>query len=178
MKADQRTLWNKIGMTLSEVMIAIGIAGVLGAVSIPVYKQYTFKAKQAEAKNALGALHATMTSFEAEFDSYTPRFDAIGYSISGELRYRTGFLIDNPPPGNADLPGTATCLITNNAAAKPACASGHPQEYSMLPQASSVASFPGIAVTATTYRAYALSLHNGVDIDSWSIDQAGALLNN
>lgn len=177
MKSPIRFIKNSLGMSLTEVMVAVGIAGTLAAVSIPVYKQYAFKSKQAEAKTGLGALHAAMTSFEAEFDQYTTRFDAMGISVNGDLRYRLGFIVDVPPPGNADLAGTGTCIITNTGAAKPACAPGHPQQYTLLQPATAVAMFPLATVNTTTYKAWALGQINGVDIDSWSIDQKGEFFN-
>lgn len=63
------------GFTLIELMIVVAIIGVLAAVAIPAYVNFTRKAKTAEASNNLGAIYQGARSY---FEG-----GAIGNNIKG-----------------------------------------------------------------------------------------------
>jgi prepilin-type N-terminal cleavage/methylation domain-containing protein len=46
----------RVGFTLIEVMIAIGIVGILASLAIPGFSAYLYKAKFAEAYTHLGTM--------------------------------------------------------------------------------------------------------------------------
>lgn len=48
------------GFTLIELMIVVAIIGILAAVAIPSYKDYTVKAKMSSAVSSLGGLQAAV----------------------------------------------------------------------------------------------------------------------
>lgn len=170
---------NSDGYTLGEIMVTTGILAILAAVAIPSYNAYVYKSRQSEAKNSLAGLYGAMIAFEAEHDTYTTRFDVNGFAVTGQLRYRTGFVVDKAPPPTVDNVGFGTCIITGTPAAKPACMPTYPQDYDITTGpagASSISGFPGFAVTDTTFRAFSLGRADGINIDSWSIDHLGNLL--
>jgi type IV pilus assembly protein PilA len=51
------------GFTIVEVMIVVGIIGVIAAIAIPVYSDYMNRAKVAEAAQLLGGLRMPMQEY-------------------------------------------------------------------------------------------------------------------
>lgn len=77
---------NKKGFTLIELMIVVAIIGILAAIAIPNFLAYQCKAKQAEAKSALGNVRTSQEAYRAEQDTYGSLAN-IGWSASGNTRY-------------------------------------------------------------------------------------------
>ena len=96
------------GFTLIELMIVIAIIGILAAVAIPNYLNYTRKAKTAEAKTNLAAIRTCEEAYRAENERYmacgaspasipqrtkvawtdpSGNFTAIGFRPSGKVYY-------------------------------------------------------------------------------------------
>lgn len=54
---------DKKGFTLIELMIVVAIIGILAAVAIPMYGNYTRKAKVTEVTNAMGAVSSALIEY-------------------------------------------------------------------------------------------------------------------
>jgi prepilin-type N-terminal cleavage/methylation domain-containing protein len=78
---------NQKGFTLIELMIVVGIIGILVAIAAPNFSRYQSKARQSEAKIALAALYGSEKSFYSEYASYIGSMDAIGYQPEGQRRF-------------------------------------------------------------------------------------------
>lgn len=81
------------GFTLIELMIVVGIIGILVAIAAPNFSRYQSKSRQSEAKIALSAIYGGEKSFYSEYSSYVGSLDAIGYAPEGQRRfYNVGWL--------------------------------------------------------------------------------------
>ena len=93
---------NKSGFTLIEVLIAVGLVGILSSISIPSFFRQFQKTKQAEAANILTFLSTSVMSYVDEF-GITP-------TTWEELSEISTVMTPSGPVTNAS--GKLTCGIT------------------------------------------------------------------
>jgi len=89
------------GFTLIELMIVVAIIGILAAVAIPAYSDYTARAQVSEAVELLGGLKTPIAEFWAD-KGYVPT----SATLSGDL--------------GATVTGKYTATITNSSTSLPA----------------------------------------------------------
>ena len=83
---------NKKAFSLVELMIVVAIIGLLAAIGVPQYAKFQARARQSEAKAALGALYSAEQSFFQEWNCFSTDLRNIGFGVTGtNLRYITGF---------------------------------------------------------------------------------------
>ncbi len=83
-----KSMHNKKGFTLIELMIVVAIIGILAAIAIPNFMRFQAKSKQAEAKTNLGAIGTTAESWRTEKDTYVVAFiTELGWGPQGTPRY-------------------------------------------------------------------------------------------
>ena len=78
---------NQAGFTLIELMIVVGIIGVLAMIAIPNYETHMARTRQSEAKVALAAIYGAEKAFYAEYAAYAGSMDGIGYAPEGQRRF-------------------------------------------------------------------------------------------
>lgn len=60
------------GFTLIEVMIVVGILGIIGAIAVPVYRNYITTSKQQSARAVLEQFPILLETYRAENGSMSP----------------------------------------------------------------------------------------------------------
>jgi type IV pilus assembly protein PilA len=126
----KKMLKNKKGFTLIELMIVVAIIGILAAIAIPNFMNYQCKARQSEAKTALGTLRSLQEAYFAEHDTYTANLTNLGYELKGDQKYDSPAITANSTEFSATIEGNTgsvngdewtlntTGVITNTS---PAC---------------------------------------------------------
>lgn len=117
----RKTAAGERGFTLIELMVVVGIIGVLSSVAIPSYIRYQLKAKSAEAGMNLGEIRAAEEVYKAEEDVYMAAaaapggalgsakrpwvnnvgFDTIGFTPKGAVYYN--YSVDTSPASRPTL---------------------------------------------------------------------------
>jgi type IV pilus assembly protein PilE len=67
------------GVTLIELMVVVIVIGILAAIGVPSYRNYTMRAQRTEAKTALLRLAANQERFYLQFNTYTNDLVALGF---------------------------------------------------------------------------------------------------
>lgn len=72
------------GFTLIELMIVVAIIGILAAVAIPSYQDYTARAQVTEAVSMASAFKTTMAEYYADNGGWPGTLTAVGTTTSGK----------------------------------------------------------------------------------------------
>lgn len=70
------------GFTLIELMIVVGVIGILVSIAVPSFQKYQRKAMQSEAKLALAAIYTAEQAFYSEYAAYV--FDSLPSKKAGK----------------------------------------------------------------------------------------------
>jgi prepilin-type N-terminal cleavage/methylation domain-containing protein len=81
---------NPGGFSLIELMMVVGMIGILAMIAVPNFEKFTAKARQSEAKVDLAAIFAAEKGFHSEYGSYTGCLAQAGFAgPSGNKRFYT-----------------------------------------------------------------------------------------
>ncbi|GAB1259440.1 pilin [Aurantivibrio plasticivorans] len=70
------------GFTLIELMIVIAIIGILAAVALPAYQDYTIRAKASDMISLVTPAKLAVTETVLNNNAYPANFTAAGYSVA------------------------------------------------------------------------------------------------
>src|SRR2546425_6405697 len=78
MRPKLRTSYSK-GFTLVELLIVIGIIGIIAALAIPMFQNFIKKAKMVEGETALSEIKRLEEHYQAENLTFSGSLPTIGY---------------------------------------------------------------------------------------------------
>jgi len=84
------------GFTLIELMIVVAIIGILAAVALPAYQDYTARAKVTEVNLQVSSCKGAVSEFIQSNGSFPADADAAGCSSTAETKYmEAGMAVDS-----------------------------------------------------------------------------------
>jgi len=80
------------GFTLIELMIVVAIIGILAAIAIPAYQDYTIRAQVSEGLNLAGGAKAAVSEYTMDTGAFPTDNNQAGLSAAGTItgKYVTG----------------------------------------------------------------------------------------
>ena len=98
------------GFTLIELMIVVAIIGILAAVALPAYQDYTVRAKMSEVILALSACRTSITEVYQSGGTNTPSANGWGCEQSGSSKYVAAINTSANGTVSATIQGISTAV--------------------------------------------------------------------
>jgi type IV pilus assembly protein PilA len=90
---------NKVqqGFTLIELMIVVAIIGILAAIAIPAYQDYTIRAQVSEGLNLGGGAKTAVSEYYQDRGAWPADNNEAGMSVAADIegKYVTGVAVGN-----------------------------------------------------------------------------------
>jgi prepilin-type N-terminal cleavage/methylation domain-containing protein len=152
------------GFTLIELMIVLGMIGILIAIAVPRLTQYKYRARRAEVRTNITAIVHSQAAHRGEHATYTDNISRLDWSIMGRPHFIYGFTSDAVPGASgvndtAELRANGGGSFTSD---RMVDGFGNPLSQGDLPPAT---------VSAVRFRvAAAANLDRDATLDQWFLD--------
>jgi len=102
------------GFTLIELMIVVAIIGILAAIAIPAYQDYTIRAQVSEGLNLTGACKAAVTEYYQDQGAFPATNTLAGLEVAANIvgKYTTQVQVSGLGLCNATYGNDANANIT------------------------------------------------------------------
>ena len=94
---EMKEMKKQQGFTLIELMIVVAIIGILAAIAIPAYQDYTIRAQVSEGLNLAGGAKAAVTEFTMDTGGWPADNDEAGISAATDIngKYTTQVAVED-----------------------------------------------------------------------------------
>lgn len=163
-----RCVKSESAFSLIELMIALGIIGILATLAIPRFLVYRMRAQQAEVKANLEALKIAEVTYYSENHGYTDDLSALAWRPEGRPKYLYGFSSDAGSAKNDTAKLAASGTNVGYSTVNMTLFSGVPLTAAQFPS--------GCDVTASGFQAAAVAnIDEDPTVDQWTIDTQARL---
>lgn len=168
------------GFSLVELMVVVGIIGLLAAIAVPQFSKFQARARQAEAKTMLSAIFTAEKAFNAEWNAYVHSMTVAGVAMTGnKLRYDGQVSAVAAVCAGYPAAAPAAAAVVTVIAATTASGGG---SLDPLVTATPTAVTAPAVCTATTFTASVVGDPKNVPVtpfntDQWTINETKAITN-
>jgi type IV pilus assembly protein PilA len=142
----EREMKKQQGFTLIELMIVVAIIGILAAIAIPAYQDYTIRAQVSEGLSLASGAKTAVAEFYQDSGGWPADNTDAGLEAAGNItgKYTTGLLVNGAAitvsygnEANSNIAGASLVLtaVDNTGAIEWGCAAGAILQPKWLPSA-------------------------------------------